>query len=107
MTEAWFLHDEKAIRQASSNPRGKRALYLPRTNDVEQVADPKDALFQALLEATEASGRRLVNKKRELSRMRLRVAELIDDFSPLLGLSAFNRFLADLEHALSEITPLG
>ncbi len=97
MTEAWFLHDESAIRLASGNPRGKVALNLPRVRDVELLPDPKGILFEALLAATEMSGRRREKRKRQLPRMRARVAELIDDFEPLRAAPGFSHFYSELE----------
>lgn len=101
MTEAWFLHDAAAIRMASGNPRGRVALDLPAPNRVEGLPDPKESLFGALLTATELTGRRREHRKRELPRMRARVAQLIDDFDPLIGIPSFDRFLADLDRALN------
>lgn len=51
MTEAWFLHDEDAIRVASGNPNGRVPLSLPKPKRVERVVDPKATLFEALLTA--------------------------------------------------------
>ena len=89
MTEAWLLFDERAIRQAASNPNGAKKLDLPSIHKLERVPDPKRVLFKAIQEASGLNGRRL--KKLRLGRCRLRVAELISDFSPLRSLSAFNR----------------
>lgn len=100
MTEAWFLHDLTAIRMASGNPAGRVTLSLPAPPRVEALPDPKETLFEALLTATETSGRRREHRKRELPRMRARVAQLIDDFAPLIGVPSFDRFLADLDLAL-------
>ncbi len=100
MTEAWLLHDEQAIRQASGNPSGTVALDFPTSDPVEELPDPKDKLSAALLTASELSGRRRRKKQRELPRMRTRVAELIDSFAPLRRVPAFERFVADLESVL-------
>jgi hypothetical protein len=106
MTEAWFLHDEDAIRRASGNPHGRTRLNLPRAKDVEHVANPKATLFDALLEATELTGNRREKSKRELPRMRLRVADLIDDFEPLIGVPAFDHFLKELDAVLQRYFPV-
>lgn len=103
MTEAWFLHDEAAIRLASANPRGRVSLELPPIHKLEELPDPKAALEQALLAAAEVSGRRLSQRRRGLPRMRARVAELTGDFSPLIGLPAFDRLLADVGAALTRL----
>jgi len=91
MSEAWFLHDQAAIRTASGNPRGTVSLNLPALRNMEQNINPKNLLEHALLVATELTGRRLQKKKLELSRMKYRVSELIVDFSPLEVLPAFTR----------------
>lgn len=101
MTEAWFLHDEAAIRRASGNPRGRIPLDLPAPQRVEALPDPKETLFDALLKATEMSGRRQDQRKQKLPQMRAVVAQLIDDFEALVGVPSFDRFLADLDQALA------
>ncbi len=103
MTEAWFLHNESAIRQASGNWRGTVALNLPSVRNVESLPDPKEILFGALLAATELTGRRRKRRKRQLPWMRARVAELIDDFDPLRGVPAFDHFIAELDEVVHEL----
>ena len=92
MTEAWLLFSESAIRTASGNPAGTNTLALPPLTHVERTPNPKQILHNALREASGLQGRRL----RQLSVNVYRVAELIDDFSPLRGLSAFRDLEADL-----------
>jgi hypothetical protein len=92
MQEAWLLIDEDAIRTASGNQYGRVQLPLPRPRDLEGLPDPKEVLFALLRTASELSGRRL--RKLSLARARLRVAELIDDFSRLRVLTAFQTFEA-------------
>ncbi len=103
MTEAWLLHDERAIRVAAGKPNGKQALGLPSLKQLEGLADPKAALRDALLTASEASGRKLKQTRRDFGRMRHRVAELIDDYAPLRALPAFARFEQDLQTVLGEL----
>lgn len=105
MTEAWFLHDVDAIRDASGNPNGKCALRLPPCAKVESCRDPKKVLFEALLDATELRGRRREKKDRpkELSRMRARVAELIKSYDSLRGVPSFDEFLKNLDSALKRL----
>ena len=105
MMEAWFLHDEQAIRQASGNPRGKVALNLPSIGHLESLPNPKETLIEALLTATETTGRNRERRKRGRFRMRARVAELIDDFSPLLGLAAFQHFLTEMDQVFQQLFP--
>lgn len=94
MTEAWLLHDEQAIRKAADNPHGRVSLDLPPPGRVEALPDPKQVLFDALLRASELRGRRLKKLKARLPRLRARVAEAIEDYTPLVGVAAFDRFLA-------------
>ena len=49
MTEAWLLIDEKAIREAAGNPKGRQPLDLPKTSNTEGLSDPKETL-RGLLE---------------------------------------------------------
>lgn len=66
-------------------------------------ADPKSKLFDLLLEATEHQGRKRERARRDLRRMRHRVAELTDGFEPLIGVPAFDRFRADMEKGLKRL----
>lgn len=103
MTEAWFLHDESAIRRASGNPNGTVALSLPNPKRVESVTDPKSTLEAALLTASELTGRRREKRKTEFPQMRARTAQLVEDFGPLKAASSFASFLVALEEALREL----
>lgn len=100
MTEAWFLHNEAAIRRAAGNPNGSVALALPAPRVVENLPDPKEDLYRALEKATELSGRRLERWKRERSQARQRVAELTEDHGALRELAAYRAFCAELEKVL-------
>lgn len=102
MLEAWFLFDESAIRRVAGNPRGEAPLDLPAMARVEKIPDPKKLLHEALREASDSSGRR----RRRLSRVKSpvrRIAELIEDFSPLRNLGAFADFERDLQARLDEL----
>jgi hypothetical protein len=101
MQEAWLIFDEKALRSAAGNPNGSQALEIPNINTLEKIADPKNKLHELLCLASGLKGRRL-NKfaSEEVHRSVHRVAELIDDFSPLRTLSAFQK----LEAAIQKIT---
>jgi len=94
MTEAWLLLDEPAIRRAAGNPNGTNPLDVPDLAIIEQVPDPKSLLFQILREASGLTGRRL--KKFDTAECRIRITELISDFSPLRQLSAFQRLENDI-----------
>jgi len=94
MTEAWLLFDEPAIRFAAGNPNGRKPLIMPELSLIEQIQDPKNALFRILREASGLTGRRL--KKFNMDEARIRITELISDFSPLRQLSAFQRLENDI-----------
>jgi len=98
MQEAWFLFNEDAIRTAAGRPKGREQLRLPPLQRCESVSDPKVALRDALVRASGLSGR----KRRHFPVMErtYRVAELIEDFSPLRRLSAFKALETDLTTTL-------
>ena len=103
MTEAWLLIDETAIRRASGNPNGEALLPLPKTANLEAVADPKRLLRECLIRASEKTGRRLQQFERDLTDRAQRVAELITDFSPLRQLPAFKYFENDAREVVTKL----
>ena len=103
MTEAWLLHDEAAIRTAAGRPRGKVELGLPGVRKIEQIPDPKKVLRDALLTASEATGRVRKRRLRDFGVMRARVAELIEDYGPLRALKAFRHLEDELRVVLQSI----
>ncbi len=94
MTEAWLLFDEPAIRLAAGNPNGTNPLNMPDLSVIEQIPNPKDVLFEILREDSGLRGRRL--KKFNTAECRIRIAELVSNFSPLRHLSAFQRLENDI-----------
>jgi hypothetical protein len=90
MLEAWLCFDEGAIRQASGNPRGHSKLKLPKLRHAESHPNPKADLLEALLAASELSGRR--RKKFDTSAAFWRIVDCIEDFSPLRELPSFQAF---------------
>ncbi len=92
--EAWFLFHERAIRFAAGNPNGSMKLDLPRWSETEKLLKPKEKLVGLLQQASGLSARRRrgVRWRRKIHR----IAELIDDFSPLRRLSAYEAFEQDL-----------
>jgi hypothetical protein len=94
MTEAWLLFDEASIRQAAGNPNGKNALGLPDLNRIELILDPKEGLSEILRKASGLSGRRL--KTFNVPGSQIRITDLIEDFSPLRKLKAFQRLEEDI-----------
>ena len=100
MTEAWLLIDEGAIREAAGRPRGRAALNLPQLRRLEEQADPKASLHQALRDASELRGRRL--RDFPVTQRVRRVAELIADYSALRVLSAFRALEQEVRVALDQ-----
>ena len=94
-----MLIDESAIQSAAGNPRGSVPLALPKPHRLEQLPDPKQVLHEAMRLASGLRGRRLTSFDRRLHRYR--VADWIDDFSPLYRLSAFKRLSADLKQVVA------
>lgn len=101
MTEAWLLIDETAIRTASGKVSGTDPLNLPPLTRLESDPDPKATLHQALKRAHGATGRRAraFHPPTEVHRL----AALIEDWTPLRSLSAFNRLEADTRAALQKL----
>jgi hypothetical protein len=90
MLEAWLCFSEIAVRQAAGNPKGTVKLNLPSLKRVESRPDPKTDLKNALLSASEQTGRR--RNKFDTSAAFWRLVDCIDDFSPLRTLSSFQSF---------------
>ncbi len=98
MQEAWLLFDEKAIRWAAGNPHGRQALSLPHMSRIEHLPDPKETLGNLLSAASGMPVHRL--KKLSIPATASRVADYIDDFSPLRLLPAFKALEAELESVI-------
>jgi hypothetical protein len=98
MMEAWLLFEISAIRRAAGNPNGDMPLELPALSRVEDLPDPKEVLRSLLREASGLTGRRLKDFHVPVRR----VAGLIDDFSPLRQLSAFQRLEEDVHAFLQD-----
>ena len=100
MMEAWLLFDEQALRHAAGRPSGRLSLGLPRLQHLESLPDPKDRLHRLLIEASGATGRR--RKKFPAVERVHRLADLIEDYSPLRALPAFRELEQDLRNVLVE-----
>ena len=94
MTEAWFLFDVLAIRNAAGNPNGTGDLNLPKVQVVEKLSDPKALLHDALKNASGRTGRHL--KTFNVYESYQRLGSTIRDFSPLRQLEAFRAFESNL-----------
>ncbi len=100
MTEAWLLFDPVALRKAASNPNGRTPLQIPDMRRIEYEPDPKNLLYELLRQASGLSPRRL--KRFSASDYTHRVAELINDFSPLRILPAFTALELAIETMITE-----
>lgn len=98
MQEAWLLSNETAIRCAAGNPNGRVPLALPSLKTLAQLLDAKDVLYDALREASGLTGRR--RKKFPVHIRARRVAEFINDFSPLRTLCAFRKLEIDVRQVV-------
>ena len=101
MTEAWLMFNEKAVKVAAGNPNSRIHVDLPSLSTVESLPDPKRALAEALIQASELRGRHLKRFKR--GHHRHLITENIEDFSPLLELQAFQRLSRDIEHIAIDV----
>jgi hypothetical protein len=97
MSEAWLLFNEHAIRSAAGNPNGTVPLNLPPLSRIEDNANPKRVLLDALMVASEFTGRRL--KKFNRSQAFWRVAAFLEDFSSLRQLPAYLVFESAVRRA--------
>ena len=99
MQEAWLLIDEAALRRAAGNPNGTQPLAMPDVQRLEELTDPKQLIRELLRRASELQGRRLERFNWRSSAHR--VAEIIDDFSVLYKLAAFQRLAAAVEQVVT------
>lgn len=102
MQEAWLLIDAEALQKAADGS-GRWLPALPPIKQLEKLPDPKQTLYDLMQKANGARGRKLKKFKQELGRRRQRIAEIIDDFSPLRQLPAFQRLEQDIQHVLKHI----
>ncbi len=100
MQEAWFLFDELALRRASGNPNGKEALALPSPSKVEEIPDPKAVLYDLLRKASGLKGRRL--QQMNVISLVYRIADFIEDFTPLYRLPAFQKLKIEIAEVIME-----
>jgi len=101
MTVTWLLADESPIRSAAGNPNGRINLNLPNPRTLEQVADPKEALFGALKVASRPGAHRR-SRLGVFERIR-RIPSYIDDYSALDALAAFRRLQDDVRLAIEHL----
>ncbi len=95
MSESWILFNSTAIAKAAGSPSSQ--VLVPKTVDIEGIADPKNHLDELLFEAAGSpTGRRGKKFKNSIRQRRVSVASYISDYSPLEDLYAFRRFQSSL-----------
>lgn len=105
--EAWLLLEEAEIRRVAENPNGRVALNLPSPNTVENITNPKERLREALLTASETTGRR---RQRFVSRFddhRRLLIERLHASGRLSTVAAWRRLFADVEAAITRVRQSG
>ncbi|MEM6505799.1 MAG: hypothetical protein AAF711_10070 [Planctomycetota bacterium] len=102
MTESWFLSDTQAIRAAAGKPNGTARLSRPNLNRIENLARAKERLEELLRDASESNGRRRKKFNKEIVWRRVRVAEMIEDFSYLRQFNAYQHFEQELVQSIKE-----
>ena len=75
----------------------------PKIHEVEGLADPKGLLIEVLLLASEATGRRRDNLRRDFGRHRSLLIQRLDRSGRIRDLPAWRQLEADVEHALSRL----
>lgn len=101
MTEAWALTNELEIRRVAGNPGGRTMLGLPPLRAIEQAADPKEILREALCVASELTGRRLADFKKQFSRQRRSLLERLEPGGAIEGLESWARLRAEVNALVS------
>lgn len=102
-TEAWILLDEGAIRAVAGRPNGRMALGLPRAGRVELLAHPKERLKEALVLASELTGRKLAKFRRDFPNHRRLLLQRLPVGGPLLEVAAWVGFRDRLAEAIREL----
>jgi hypothetical protein len=100
--EAWLLIDEKELRYVAGKPSGRTPLNLPEIRLIENHHNPKAVLKNALLEASETSGRRRAKEVRLFSERRQTLLSRLDIDGPIRKLPAWRRLEKDVENAVSQ-----
>jgi hypothetical protein len=102
-TEAWLLLDEVAIRTVAGRPRGRHPLDLPHPREVEAVTRPKEKLQEALVNASELSGRRLAKFRREFPDQRRLLLQRMPTGGALSEVRSWIRLREGLGQAVSSL----
>jgi hypothetical protein len=101
MQESWFFVREEVIRRATGCPKGRQPLEIPRISQIEEIGNPKERLHELLRLASGTTGRDARRFSPEDAV--LRISTLIEDWSFLRSLSAFQRLEEDTHNALHQL----
>lgn len=105
-TEAWLLVDEGAIRAAAYRANGTRPIRVPRPQDIERRARPKEVLRTALAAASELTGRRLERFKNDFPRQRRMLLFRLPIGGPLEYLPSWRKLRTDIRAAIEALRRL-
>ncbi|HEY0737123.1 MAG TPA: hypothetical protein VGD69_19560 [Herpetosiphonaceae bacterium] len=102
-TEAWLLLDEAAIRSVAGKPNGRANLNLPRPRLVENIADPKEYLRNAIVAASELKGRRLNDLRKNFSTHRQILLRRLPIDGPIRQVPSWVRMRDDIIEAVENL----
>lgn len=93
MLETWLLADANAIKKVAGNTDQRcRIECLPAPRLLENVANTKDLLLDALCEASKTEGGKLKKFKKRFSEMRARLVSDLDIDGPVRDLPSYKSF---------------
>lgn len=101
-TEAWLLLNEAEIRRVARKPKGNVRLDLPRPQQVENIANPKERLQAILIDASESSGRRLEKIKHDFSNQRAFLIRRLPVDGPLSYVPSWTRMRDDIQRIIQK-----
>jgi len=101
--EAWLMTDAQALRQIVGRPNGRAELGIPRLAAIETTPSPKERLRDALLAASEATGRRRVQERKDFEKRRRALLERLDIDGPVRQLAAWRQLEADIQAAVTNL----
>lgn len=102
-TEAWLLLDESAIRRVAGRPSGRASLNLPRPSQVEATSSPKEILEEAILLASELTGRRRDRLRSRLPRLKSQLLRRLPVCGAIEQLAAWDRLREEARKAVQRI----
>lgn len=102
-TEAWLLLDESAIRRVAGRPSGRASLNLPRPGQVEATSSPKQILEEAILVASELTGRRRDRLRTRLPSLKSQLLRRLPVSGAIEQLPAWERLRDEVSIAVQRI----